>query len=415
MNHTPSANTIAPIEESIQHKTEVLDWDRLDGIPCQLEYRLHVPLTPAKHLETIGLMIVAALMAPPVAALAGMFIAPLVARWEFAALALGLGAVAAIGQQLAPKTTEMPGVSLDASLASALSFLLPLYFWFTLSLTGFAFQLAGAFLFLAAAIPAGIATADRIATHTVYWMTANGYLDYATVQLWRTDWRHRFLTMPSQSLAEDDDGSADLHAFILTAMRARAAYATGLLWILAAVVVPNLGIVFTSSQAAKSTLGIQLVVGSIFGLLVAALLRSGGSGRMLVRYVKAVSHYLHYGKQRKTTPWMFQSPCGSAKVRRLAILTTVALLSVSFFFMIGDSLRQLSSPDLVATSSTLEGESLNSSFDSQANMSAIRVSLTAKVLLTLACTLILAPAAFFLVGFIFIGPLVDGYYEALET
>lgn len=416
MNHTLSANTILPIEETVQHKTDVLDWDRLDGTPCQLEYRLHVPLTPADHLETFGLMVVAAVMAPPTAALTGLFVAPAVARWEFAALALCLGAVVAIGQQLTPKTKDMPGVSLDASVSSVLSFLLPLYLWFTLSLTGFVFQLSGAFVFLAAGIPAAIVAADQIATHSVYWMTANGYLDYATVQLWRADWRCRLLTMPSHSLAEDDDGDADLRIFILAAMRARAAYAIGLLWVLAAVVVPNLIIVIMNSPATNSTLGLNLVVGSIFGLLVAALLRSGGSGRMLVRYWRAVSHHFHYGKRFKTTPWMFQSPCGGLLARRLTPLVSVAFLSVGLSFLAGDSLRQLTSSDCVAHHFGHQADrSLQGDIVPQVSASTIHLGLAGKVLLTLAWSATLGPVALVLIGFISIGPLVDAFYEALEA
>ncbi len=417
MMGTTPIQPVAPIEETVQHKTDVLDWGRLDGAPCELEYRLHFRRTLGDHLATVGLMMLAAVAAVPLAALTGAFVAPRIASWQVATIALGIGVIAALCQRFTTEAKRTSAIDTIAVTSAGLIFLLPLFVWFVVCLSAHAHELAGAFLFLTMAIPVGVVAADRIATHAVFWMTANGYLDYSTVHAWRADWHRRFVTGPLQDLADDDDSDADLRPLIQSAMRTRAAYVAGLLWVLAAVVVPNMAIMIINTPAAKTTLGLQLVVGTMFGLLMTALLRSGGSGRMPVRYWSVVSHYFHYDKRNRTTPWMFQSPCGGVGRRRFLPLVSVGLLSVSLSFLAADSLRSLtlSSRALPAVSTSHADQPVGDRMDSHDNTMGINASLTGRVLLMLACAALVAPTALFLLGFIVIGPLIDAYHEALET
>jgi hypothetical protein len=187
--------------------------------------------------------------------------------------------------------------------------------------------------------------------------------------------------------------------------------------VLAAVVVPNVAIVLINAPSNRATLGLQLIVGTIFGLVMVATWRSGGSGRMLVCYGRALAHYFHYGKQMALTPWMFHSPCGALPTRRLAPLITVGLLSVAWFFLAAHSYRQLAFSQQPATS--VSTRSADASWEDvfafrDSNMvTHVRVAIV--VLLLMVCAALMAPATLLLLGFIVIGPLVDAYHQALET
>jgi hypothetical protein len=301
--------------------------------------------------------------------------------------------------------------------AAILSLLLPVLVWSVICLSGHVLELDGAFLFLVLALLVGVATVDRIATHTVHWMTANPLLDVATARWWRADWRNRFAAPTPVKPVTDDEDDVELQSRVVRAMRARAAYAAGVLWVLGAVVVPNSAIVLTHPPGSQATLGLQLVVGTGFGLVMVAICRSGGSPRLLGCYGRAVAHYFHYGKRMTLTPWMFQSPCGGLFARRLAPLASVALLSVAWFFLAAHSYRHLVFPPEPPTShyTATAGLSWDGTLWPVDFNVVAHLRVAAAVLLMLSCAALAAPATLWLLGFIVIGPLVDAYHQTLET
>ena len=144
----------------------------------------------------------------------------------------------------------------------------------------------------------------------------------------REDWRKRFFgdsqLTPSQDLADDVHARKQCAAVC----RAREFYFTGVLWLLGALLIPDFILLVSLSDPNPGTIGVQLLIGSLCGLLLVALVRTVGQVEMVTCVWKAIIHWLFYGKQRPLPPWVFQSPCGGIRRRRLVTTIAIGLISV---------------------------------------------------------------------------------------
>jgi hypothetical protein len=416
---TASTQPILPVEETVAHKIDVLDSQHFDSAPCDLDYRIHARLSLRDQLSTVGLFFLVSVLAIPTAAIMGTFVAPLIVRWLWAGAAVTVGIILALCAQLdrsTRDTDEAVGIWPPSIL---LLLVIPPFVWLVACLTGFLFDLTAAFLFLLAALSTAIAAADQIATHAVFWMTAQLRVDHDTATTWREDWSRRLIAAPTLTLSEHEARDPRLKDVFAAAVRARAAYPIGLLWLLAAVALPNLFIVWTNTQDNK-TIGLQIAVATLFGLSLAAWLRSGGLTRMFTRSWDTLTHYFHYGKHIIITPSMFRSPCGELNRRQLLPLVASALLSVTLFSLADHSFRALAQPQesiaagRTAGASTAELPSSNRALPPTLILPDSPSS-AATFALSLVSVAAIAPVAFLLIVFIMIGPLVNAYYEALES
>ena len=137
--------------------------------------------------------------------------------------------------------------------------------------------------------------------------------------------------------------------------KARRNYWLGSLWLLGAVVVPTILVLLISRKPNPNTIGLQLAIAVCLGLAGAALLRTAGSATMFTKYWAFLVHWLHYGSDGPTPPWVFQSPGGSVQQRRLMAVLAVGTISIALAYL---SVRPLvfvvvsSSPNVSSANTT---------------------------------------------------------------
>lgn len=412
-----------PVQENAAPKAEELDWQQIDmASPYALEFRARAVFKPRAHLITAGLLVIASVSAVPVAWALGLVAGIHILRWEYAVGSGFLGLILAAANQLVriqrPDTIRP---TIDATTLFCL--VSPFFGWLAAALAGRLADLAGAFLYLAVAMPAMVVAADRIATHAIHWMTANLLVDYATGLQWRRDWAWRFLRAPRLELSEEEAEIPQLRAVFGAVLQARMNYALGFLWVLAGLVLPTAFVLISSRPPNLRTIGLQIVVGIVFGVFGALLLRTGGQLVMVVRFWYMLAHYLHHAKGKKRPPWMFRSPCGSYRQRRIFVVAAVALLSVSLTSLVLHSLVRLASMNPASAEVHqsehvvgMPGNSTVSTATSPANSikPPAPLSVHQSVFALVVFSVTIPPLVFLAILAILIGPTIHAYHQALE-
>lgn len=410
-----------PVQETAKSKSDVLDFSRIDTTqPCALEFRPHVTFTRREHIAMLAMLVVASTVAMPAAWLVGTFSDAQLWRWQFGVAAILLGVILAAGNQLAQVRQSQSGLpKVDATTIFCLCS--PPLGWLAAALTSRVFDLAGAFFFLAVAVPATIMAADHIATNAIHWMTANTLVDHATQTEWREDWARRFLCAPRLELSDEEAECPQLRAIFQAAVRARRDYAIGFVWLLAGFILPTAFILIASRPANMTTIGLQIVVGMMFGALIAGILRSGGRTATVSRFWSALAHWFHYGKGDQKPPWMFQSPYGGHCLRRVIVLIAVGLLSVVIAGLAQHSFVRLALAAATTTLNTDMEYSASASIESGVDVDILQEAPLARpepwlwIPATLVVSGIVVPVVFLLNLWILIGPTLDAYYKALEA
>lgn len=416
----PADIPVLPVEETVKHKTDNLDWQGLSSQPCELEFRPPMTIPLAAHLRVCAILLLASVVAPPAALVLQLAVARYLWNWQAAAVAIII-AILVVGvyhlRQIAKPNRD--GHTLFDSRA-ALLLVVPLFAWFAVAMAGFLDQPAGAFLYLVCvALPAAVLAADRMATHALYWVTAGIQIDNTTVRSWREDWAHRFLKSPSFSLPEPSTNETTCERNLRAVAEARRNYWLGLLWLLGAVVFPTFLVLVISRKPNPNTIGLQLAIAVCLGLAGAALLRTGGEPQVFKRYWTFLVHWLHYASDGPTPPWVFQSPGGSVRQRRMVAAAAIAILSVALGYL---SIRPL----IFVVASTPSATAVNAGAENAIGTGASTATLTpqyswvtptrvALVIVLLALGTFVPAIVFCLATLVFAGPAISAYYDALEA
>ncbi len=128
-------------------------------------------------------------LAPLLAVNCRLWLADRLWNWPVLVATLAIAGLLAAGSQLrrtSRSTGEEPSF---LSRAAILSLAMPAFAWLSLAMTASVHRPGGRLLYLAlVASPAVVFAADQIATHAIFWLTANVQVDYATLSAWRADW-----------------------------------------------------------------------------------------------------------------------------------------------------------------------------------------------------------------------------------
>jgi hypothetical protein len=399
-----------PVPETVKHKTDNLEWESIPDGDYQLEFRLHTPIpwraTVRCAVTTVGI----ALISPYLAWIVEYHIAHHLQHGGYAAGCLAIGVV------LATWKYNKPSPPFDQYFPFRTLGLLvgPLAIWAALAMSNRLSTLAGGFSYaVLLAFPCMFAAADSIATHAIYWMTANLRVDHSTMVSWRKDWRFRFIAGPRLLFSTEATADETSRKQFDAVWQARLTYAAGILWLAAAIILPQVFMLLIGCGKNPNTLGIQVVCGVFFGLLIAVVLRTEGRLWLALRTWQALRHWLHHGEGDQTPPWVFHSPCGSPRRRRLVCAFAIAMLSIVLAHLVGDSLIRLASAVNVNIPASA-GESAHSA--DAADYAGVMTSPAWKTILIVLTTTVLLPLAmFFLSAVIVIGPVVSAYHDALDS
>ena len=415
MSHNPTAR-LRPVEETVRDKYDVLEWSNIPGTPCDLNYRPPFATTWRKQITPLLLLGLAGGAAIPVACFVGTGIAPWIASWPWAAGAILLGLImAAVSQLGSGASDDFPVLSGRALLFLAA----PTFLWAAMVLTAGVTNPARALLYLAVAIPVAVWVADRVATHAVYWMTANLAVDSTVLRNWREDWGRRFTSEPHLLAPTEELQTDEAKAVAAAVVEARAGYAPGICWLGAAFIVPTLFVVLTVTPASWPTVGLQIVYGGFCGLLLAAAVRCRGEIQTLRRVWWLFLHWFHFGRSRRTPPWMFQSPCGGYLRRRCLSVLAVATISVVLTYLTAHSVASFAFPaghdgTLVPGVESLLGPGRIPPVSRMSEVLSAFWAVYQPFLFVSLLSFTVPVLVHLLMIVVLIGPVVHTYYEALE-
>lgn len=418
---THSVEPLLAVPETVAHKTENLDWANIPPGRCYLEFRPDVEISLREHVTILLLFSVVSALAVPLAWCLGRFLAPCISGPAWAAGLAILGVLLAAVHQLRKPEASDDDILQLLNAATLLHFAAPLFLWVVVLMASRLSEPVGAFIYLfAIAIPAAIVVVDRVATHAVYWITANTQVDHATALACREDWRKRFFgdskLTPSPDLADDIHARKQCAALC----RVREFYFTGVLWLLGALLMPDFILLASISDPNPKTIGLQLLIGSLCGLLLVSLIRAANHFEMVTCVWKAIVHWLFYGNQRPLPPWVFQSPCGGVRQRRFVTALAIGLISVAiahlgakgtFFVLVAPTSSAASATTIQLPTSLHQDRQA----DDAASWTAFGLPQWPWLALAAICYSLLPIAAFFLSCVVCIGPVILSYHNALEN
>ena len=211
----------------------------------------------------------------------------------------------------------------------ALVFITPTGVWAALALATMLTTPEGALLYLAAlALPAMAFAADQIATHAVYWMTANPTVPSEVMQACRRAWGERFGALsvhqnaPVVSAGRDNEGEAVVDSY--------QDYLFGFLWLIGSTVLPAFAVLACSGGISRAQTGFACVLGVTLSLALVSLIRTIQRPTSFSRYWQFLVHFLSFQQTAQQLPgWVFQSPCGSLARRRRTVAGALFLLGLA--------------------------------------------------------------------------------------
>ncbi len=222
------------------------------------------------------------------------------------------------------------------------------------------------------------------------------------------------MTLPPE--LECDPATRQVFRAVLSA---RTAYRFGPVWLLASIVLPTFLILLISRRPNPHTIGLQLVIGVLLGLLAAALIRTGGRADTFALFWEFFVHWLHDGKQGTTPPWVFQSPGGPLMGRRLSAALAIGLISVAVSHLALPTVAFVASMPSASASLSASVLPAEDAGDTAPDFHAPAVSGWSWSQWTLLSVLLLAgaltPVSLFALGtLVLIAPTLSAYHAALE-
>ncbi len=412
------ANTsISPIPETVKHKTDNLNWENMPQEPCELNYPATLTVAWKDNVHVFSLCMLASILFPPGANLLGSLIAERLFNWFWGVGSAMLGTLLFAHHhrdRLRDRKGNLPPLCSWKSCGLLIG---PTFVWLSIVLTGRLNEPVGAFLYFGLiAAPMIFVLADLIATHSVHWLTAGLSLDHDALFRWREDWAGRFLEAPAIPMSNDlaDEQLATTQE---AAGEARQGYFLSVFWLSGALLVPCVVLMALVSEPRRETVGLQILTGATFGLMLAAWIRLHGRWKLIKRLRQCLEHWLHYGNRGPMPPWIFQSPCGSPWFRRFLTILTVGYLSVAIGSLaMGPTLSLIST---VTSPPTTVGDLQNADAQPAVAQSTVEIladyTLMQWMLLMVAILVgVFLPMMMLCLGIlVVIGPIIHAYAELL--
>jgi hypothetical protein len=155
-------------------------------------------------------------------------------------------------------------------------------------------------------------TSDSIATHAIYWMSANPSNEFSAREMVRSDWRERF------SIDSTNDNNR----------RYQVGFALAIPCVLLSVWLSRVLVDADRVRHAKGTIALLTLSALLFAV---AWFRSGFTLNSLTLTWSFISHWYNFGVNVAYPPYVFQSPAGSPLRRQLLLLASVLVMSAAVF------------------------------------------------------------------------------------
>ena len=281
----------------------------------------------------------------PLTVLLSGLASPLLANLDFFLVAIFCGALLSLA--LMSGLITLPGRRAGASqdfTVILVIFAAPVGLWLAIASTPGTADLPNALLyFLGLAVPAAAVLADQVATHHIYWATANPMTPAEVMITCREDWSRRFGSGGTATV-DVSEQQAILRSLPGALREVRRQYLAGFGILLLGVVAASVVVLLVSGGQPAFQLGLELTVAIALVLLLFGLCRTANQPGAFGRSWYALLHFLHYSHDTSSPGWVFHSPCGPVMNRRCLAVAALLVFSPAVvritdyfvWFVVGD-------------------------------------------------------------------------------
>lgn len=411
MNRTPFY--LAPEPEPVQSRQEDFDLATMPPGRGDLNYRMPMMLPVNQSFWAVGEYFLVSLAAVPCGILFRDVVGPYLLGFQVLQVVLLVAFLGGLVQFFRPAETAGES-SAEARIVTWI--LVPVLAWATVALASLARDWWGSLLYLAVLpIPLTFFIADQLATHAVWWMSANPRIDLNTMLAWREDWKRRFLDPPRRQPRRKDlpPEVRDLHERVLLT---KTTYRFGLPVVAACLVVALAFASIVSPAGKLHEHGFGFFLGFLLGVLVMAFVYTWSFPGAVGICWSFFLAWIYAPPELNPVPWGFRSPVIAASSRRRLVLLCVFLWAMALvmitdhfaWFCFLDPHPKLR-PMIIAHGILKDSPSIFLSLAPQHS-----TALAYIVLAILACG-VLPVLVFVLVVFLAAGPVLAGHFFALET
>jgi hypothetical protein len=416
---TVPPHLIRPVSEVTREKHSTLDFERLPQGEFHMNFRPRFIVTLLHGWGAIGLFIKTSAVGLVATGPISYWIAPMVATMDWFVGTLLIGALAVLAHATGLTAIDATAEQRFNLTSLAWIFLAPVGIWAALAMATLLTTPEGALLYLTVlTLPTIVFTADQIATHSVYWMTAHPQVPAEVMQACRQAWAERFGVLsprpnaPAVSAGRDHEGEAVVESY--------QDYLFSFFWLTGSMVLPAFVVIACSSRTSRAQTGFEFVLAIVFALSLVSLLRIVRQPASFPQYWQFLIHFLSFQHAAERMPgWVFESPSGSLARRRRTVAVALFLVGLTVI-PTADFFSYLAT---CPASAPLIPDYVSAAF---AEDHVLRFPLALKAVCTgeyyLGLCLLLAGVAciampaliLVLAAFVVIGPVVTAHHHALE-
>lgn len=315
--------TDSPLRPNVKPKRDVLNWERLPPGECALNFR-----PPTQHAldqgeRVVGLLLQVALIAAGMTVVVPLIPALLGLHSSTLTSAIAAGVVLALLASVGGLVPSGLAISRVEAICWGL-FSVPLLWLFIrlLALT------SSPWVALALVVTVGfgwvVSLADQIATHFLYWQSANPQIDHATMQSWRAGWEKRFEELPPHTPRRTELSDSEQQR-VKVVEQLRQAYSLGFLGLAGCYLLAPVMFFFSGSTGRSGFWGAAILLLALVAFTGYRLIQVPCSWSL---FWQALSSWTYYGAGARWPMLVFQSPAGFQLNRQLLLMGGVALLTI---------------------------------------------------------------------------------------
>ena len=340
---------IAPVENAVLDKFDVVDWNKLPIGPCDMNFRPPSGNAgcrwPSALTMAILSSVVMACMAPTTRLVFGQWITSQLSAPTAALVAVALATFSALGwYQPIPTVAGVWNSVVSAGLSASAVMIA----WVVLLLLCVATRTEASVVgLLLLCLPLTLLSTDMLCSHWVHWTSANPLIEHKVMLEWRRLWSYRLRKIVTLRPGKQQSAHAVDRA--KSARKRNQQYRRSLAMVTGVFIIcPVLALCL--SQTNSDVKAELMIVGSLNAFAcIGVSIRMVQYPPALSLFLPALGSCLFYGQGKKFGPMVFSSPAGLPWMRQGLFVTTI---SVAAIILQPLALSDISITEFIKTSTT---------------------------------------------------------------
>jgi len=315
---------LPPEPEPVQSRQDDFDFPEMPPGHGDLNFRAPIILPTNQNLWTIGDLLIAGMAAFPCSFLFRDLLGPYLVGQRVFLFVLLAAFLAGIVQ-----TIRAPGQSsIEARMLTW--FFVPTLTWAAIAGAGMAQTWEWTVLYvLLLPVPLTVFIADQLATHSVWWMSANPKLDLATMLAWRADWLRRFSFQPKDRPARASNLTSEARKLHDLVLQIKKSYRFGCIYLVLCVAGGMTMTLLLSSAKSHHERGFVFFVGFTLVLLVSCFCRTWYLHRAFGLFWDFFVAWIYAQEGPVVPAWGFHSPTIPSFARLRLVLSCLFVWAIA--------------------------------------------------------------------------------------